>query len=53
MNGKKLIFIVIIFSVIALVATWMYGQKVIDDLDLERAIESNSTIVLHTEQYSS
>ncbi len=50
MSGKKVIIIVIILSVLALIGTWIYGQKVINDLDLERAIDVNSTIEIYEDK---
>ncbi len=45
MSGKKVILFIVIFSVLAIIATWIYGQKVIDDLDLDRGLDSNSTVI--------
>ncbi len=50
MNGKKLIAIVIVISLIALILTWIYGQKIISDFDIDRAMSSttlDSNIFLH------
>lgn len=44
MNGKKLILIVIIISVLALIGTWIYGQKLINDLDLDRALDTGKIL---------
>lgn len=43
MSGKKVILFIIIFSVLAIIATWIYGQKVIKDFDL--GLDSNSTVI--------
>lgn len=42
MNGKKLIAIIIIISLIALILTWIYGQKIINDYDIDRAMETTT-----------
>lgn len=47
MSGKKIIFIVVIAIVVVLVATWIYAQKIMNDLDREREIESTSMISVH------
>lgn len=47
MNGKKIIAIIVIISVLAAIITWIYGQKMIDDLDLERSLNS-TTIITNT-----
>jgi len=37
LDGKKVIFIIIIISIIAGVLTWIFGQKVIEEQELESA----------------
>lgn len=49
MSGKKIIFTIIVITVVAIIATWIYGQKVINDLDLDRGMDTPSTAIVHQE----
>lgn len=40
MDGKKLIFVIIIISVIAIIGTLLWGEYIIEKYDLERAMSS-------------
>ncbi|HLR15715.1 MAG TPA: hypothetical protein VK144_07800 [Bacillota bacterium] len=47
MSGKKVIITIIVITVVAIIATWIYGQKVIKDLDLDRGMDTPSTITVY------
>lgn len=46
MVGKAAVFIVIAVIIIALILTWVYLQHVIEEYDVDRAI-NDATYVLH------
>lgn len=51
MSGKKIITIIIIIIIIAIIATWVYGQKIINDFDLDRGMDTPTTVVYHEDSF--
>ena len=47
MSGKKIIITIIVITIIAIIATWIYAQKVIKDFDLDRGMDTPSTITVY------
>lgn len=45
MSGKKTIFIIIVFTVIALILTWIWLQYVIEKFDIDRAINTGNQMI--------
>jgi len=45
MTGKKIVFIVIIFTVIVLLLTWFYLEYIIVEYDLDRAMNATNTFI--------
>lgn len=45
MTGKKIVFIVIIFTIIALILTWFYLEYIIVEYDLDRAMNTTNTFM--------
>lgn len=49
MSGKKIIITIIVITIIAIIATWIYAQKVIKDFDLDRGMDTPSTTIEYKE----
>lgn len=45
MSGKKTIFIIIIFTIVALILTWFWLQNIIDKYDIDRAIDTSNQLM--------
>lgn len=44
MSGKKTIIIILVFTVIALILTWLWLQYAIEKYDIDRAIGTNHSL---------
>lgn len=49
MSGKKTIFIIIAFTIIALILTWFWLQHVIVKYDIDRAIDTTNQLMTSIE----
>lgn len=47
MDGKKIIVIVVVISVVGLIATWLWGESLIKKYDLERAMSTIQYVPKH------
>lgn len=45
MSGKKIIFIVITFTIIALILTWFFLEYIINEYDLDRAANTTNVFL--------
>lgn len=47
MTGKKTVFIILMFTIVILVLAWFWLQHVIEEYDIDRALDSTQLIAQH------